>query len=430
MRRRSRMVGGDKLSDLRAELKKINGSIKDLDVRGTGIDLTKEAMEKLRTLEEQKRGLESQITTLESSPSSATSSSSPSSSLLPLPVSATAPSLSVSGAKPATSSSSSSSAPLPPPSFLSGITARGATAATASSNDPSIRSAVAISKASSSRPRPSTEPRVNLSAIASAAAIRGKTIEKSVGEKKKEITLQITKARRNIDILKSSVPEYYKALDQIMAVGRESTSVYRSEEHSTTAAIFSAGISRIGVKNTYDPVKKGLSDTQFTILTERKNELFSGFYATKVSFTTELNKIKIPTTSGTNSMDLLTSTLSELDRASDSILNLIGELSHKLKLLLTVVDRSPSVIENKLSTQPAKDTINYADNLVDGVLNLKPTTNSPPITGPIVSSSSTSSVASPNAIRFECRKVSSMAGGRRRKTKKSKKSKKATRRRR
>jgi hypothetical protein len=215
-----------------------------------------------------------------------------------------------------------------------------------------------------------------------------------------------------------------------MAVGQESTSVYRSEEHSTAAAIFSGGISRIGVKNTYDPVKKGLSDTQFDILNERKNELFSGFYATKALFTTELNKIKIPTTSVTNSMDVLTSTLTELDRASYSILNLIGELSHKLKLLLTVVDRSPSVIENKLSTQPAKDTINYADNLVDGVVNLKPTTNSPSPPGSIVSSSSTSSVAPPNAIRFECRKIKTEGGRRRiRKTKKSKKSKKATRRR-
>ena len=429
------MVGGDRLEDLKAEAQSLQAQITALttDKKGKPKVLSEANNIVLADLNKRLSNINLSITKESGSvvpvdPGSSSSSASSSSSVpAPASLSATGSSVLVPASS---SSSSSSSAPLPPPSFLSGITARGATAATASSNDPSIRSAVAISKASSSRPRPSTEPRVNLSAIASAAAIRGKTIEKSVGEKKKEITLQITKARRNIDILKSSVPEYYKALDQIMAVGRESTSVYRSEEHSTTAAIFSAGISRIGVKNTYDPVKKGLSDTQFTILTERKNELFSGFYATKVSFTTELNKIKIPTTSGTNSMDLLTSTLSELDRASDSILNLIGELSHKLKLLLTVVDRSPSVIENKLSTQPAKDTINYADNLVDGVLNLKPTTNSPPITGPIVSSSSTSSVASPNAIRFECRKVSSMAGGRRRKTKKSKKSKKATRRRR
>jgi len=450
------MVGGDKLADLQVTLEEINTSIRSLDVRGTGKVLTSEELEQLRALQEQKKGLESQIKTLsESLPPSAASSSSSSSTLLPLPGSATAPSLSASSAKPATSSSLSS-APLVTVAGRSGsIVDPGASSSSSSTSTlpsgsvkerakllgalklglPPLVPPIVVDETGTGTKSNSTTPKGSSVNLGSKSGASSKV--KSIVEQKREKMSQFRKTSRNIDILKGSVSDYYRALDEIMIASIDGTSVYRNKEHSTAAAVLTVGISRIGVKSTYDPDKKYSSDTQNSTLLERKDVLFNGFYETKESFTAELNKITIPTISNSDEITALNIKFLQIDKEFYRVFSLIEELSYKVKMLLPIVDRSPGVADKNLSAT-AKKTLNDADNLVDSVINLKPTTSVPvplpPASSESISPSSSSSTpaSSPSdSMRFVCKREP-LKGGRRRprKTKKSKKSKKSTRRRR
>jgi len=460
MRRRSRMVGGDRLADLQATLEEINTSIRSLDVRGTG-SLTSKDMEQLRALEEQKRGLESQIKTLsESLPSSAASSSSSSSTSSPLTVSGPPPPPPAPSAKPASSLSSSRGSLLtvagksasrvdPSASSSSSVVSSSSTSTLPSGSLkerakllgalklglPPLVPPIVVDETGTGTKSNSTTPKGSSVNLGSKSGASSKV--KSIVEQKREKMSQFRKTSRNIDILKGSVSDYYRALDEIMKASIDGTSVYRNKEHSTAAAVLTVGISRIGVKSTYDPDKKYSSDTQNSTLLERKNVLFNGFYETKESFTAELNKITIPTISNSDEITALNIKFLQIDKEFYRVFSLIEELSYKVKMLLPIVDRSPGVADKNLSTT-AKKTLNDADNLVDSVINLKPTTSVPvplpPASSESISPSSSSSTpaSSPSdSMRFVCKREP-LKGGRRRprKTKKSKKSKKSTRRRR